>query len=470
MNWQKAFRLIQQGKPDMACLILNKLAQTQPVHPQVYHGLGIIALEKNEINQAYNWLSKAHTQLEKDASFASHFGLALHRLHRLDEALIWLNKATVMMPDEPGFWANYGYGLESKKDWPQMQHAFMQALHLQPNSLEFALGCAVALRQQQHYLAALQRLAGFIERADLDDAFYQEWLLNVWLAYDEEQTWQTIKTLPQQNASFYCAIADYFDEQLPRNPNLTSLLKRLYQLALEIDPNQHDSQHMLDLLDEDTRSAINQIPAEYIERLYDAHADQFDAQLVSKLKYQAPIWFADVLSSEFKSNPNHPSATSLLDLGCGTGLFAKALANKGITISATGVDMSANMLEKARATGCYKQLIKQNLNDFLAQAGPIKYELISALDVLIYQGEYQSFLAHSKRLLTSGGYLAVTLECANIPSQSHILHHNGRFKHGLDEFIEQANSTGLQLVHKHVGCLRLEDHQEVAGAYLLFQA
>lgn len=464
LNWQKAFGFIQQSKPELALVLLNKLKQANPVHPQVYHGLGIVCLQKSEFNQAYEYLALAQPSLKEDATFANHFGLSLHRLQRLDEALVWLKKATELMPEEAGFWANYAYVFESKKDWPAMECAFKEALKLEHQSLEFALGLAVALRQQSHSLAALQQLMRFSTSQDED--FYKEWLLNIWLAYGEQKTLKTLDTLSSKNADFYVALGDYFDEQLNRDKAAVGLLKTLYQRALSLKPTHSYSQYMLDLLDESTRQSLQAAPADYVESLYDAHAEQFETQLVNKLGYEAPDWFAHELKQYLQ--PQTP--IKLLDLGCGTGLFAQALAQQGFSLKADGVDISANMLKQAQAKELYSRCVKQDINSFLTQSDDESYELISALDVLIYQGEYHQFLAHTKKALAHNGYFVITLECAENANQPYMLDKSGRFKHGLNAFISQAQSLSFKIIKQHQTCLRMEDDQKTQGAYLVFQA
>lgn len=464
LNWQKAFGFIQKGKPELALVVLNKLAQITPVHPQVYHGLGILQLQKSDFHAAYEYLQKVQSKLSEDATFANHLGLSLHRLNRLDEALSWLKKAVDADSNEASFWANYGYALESSQNWQAMFEAFNQALSLSPHTLEFALGKAVALRQQNQSLKALQQLMRFSQSQD--DAFYKEWLLNIWLAYGEPKTLENLDKISSNNADFYAALGDYFDEQLKSDDLLTQFLIYLYQQALKLNPSHTYSQYMLALLEKTKRDALIQAPLDYVEGLYDTHAPQFETQLVNKLGYNAPNWFADTLVAYLTNQ----TAIKLLDLGCGTGLFVQALHQKGIKLEATGVDISANMLKQAQAKALYANCVKQDIHTFLTQAHDASYTLISALDVLIYQGEYQHFLTQTKRVLSAKGYLAVTLECSTQANQVYVVDKSGRFQHGLQSFIRQAELMGFNVLKLHQTDLRMEQGKPVEGAYLLFKA
>ena len=57
-----------------------------------------------------------------------------------------------------------------------------------------------------------------------------------------------------------------------------------------------------------------------------------------------------------------PSDVQILDMGCGTGLVGKFLAEKGFK-NIHGIDISKKMLEKADIKGAYKKLEEVALGD-----------------------------------------------------------------------------------------------------------
>ncbi len=52
--------------------------------------------------------------------------------------------------------------------------------------------------------------------------------------------------------------------------------------------------------------------------------------------------------------------TSLVDMGCGSGLIGLELEKEGFT-NLTGVDFAEAMIAKAEAQGCYKRVVKADL-------------------------------------------------------------------------------------------------------------
>jgi SAM-dependent methyltransferase len=100
--------------------------------------------------------------------------------------------------------------------------------------------------------------------------------------------------------------------------------------------------------------------------------------------YQSESDYVNALIQEYK-----PSASSILDIGCGTGLHATALAMKGYSV--TGVDMSKTMLDNAvNRKGLLDESISNKLDFQLGDArtyrGNLKYDVVVSLfHVFSYQ-------------------------------------------------------------------------------------
>lgn len=113
-------------------------------------------------------------------------------------------------------------------------------------------------------------------------------------------------------------------------------------------------------------------PAE-ARQLYDQWSDSYDADLADH-GYAAPDRCAAALLAA-GADPAAP----LLDYGCGTGLAGKAFRNKGFSVI-DGADISADMLEKAAASGIYRRLRPITPDDPLPFA-PGAYTNIAAVGV-----------------------------------------------------------------------------------------
>ena len=88
---------------------------------------------------------------------------------------------------------------------------------------------------------------------------------------------------------------------------------------------------------------------------YRDFAELYDTTYAASLGYIYPLAIASVLSGQ-----QRPEG-AILDIGCGTGLVATAIRKVDPNAVIDGVDISPDMLEKARAKGEYRDLIAADL-------------------------------------------------------------------------------------------------------------
>ena len=136
------------------------------------------------------------------------------------------------------------------------------------------------------------------------------------------------------------------------------------------------------------------------------------------------------------------SPARALDLGCGTGLMGEVLRPHCAVLD--GVDLSAEMLERARARGVYDRLEKADIATLpLAEPG---YELIAAADVFAYLGALDGVIAWSAGSLTPGGRLAFTVEASE--GEGYALQDSRRYAHGrayLEALLAQAGFAAVRI-------------------------
>ena len=88
-------------------------------------------------------------------------------------------------------------------------------------------------------------------------------------------------------------------------------------------------------------------------------ADTYDSELLDEFGYQAPNAAVETLQKHL------PSLDSvILDMGCGTGLVGELLHSLGYR-HLDGLDLSPEMLEKAKARGIYRTLGEADLTETL---------------------------------------------------------------------------------------------------------
>jgi predicted TPR repeat methyltransferase len=159
------------------------------------------------------------------------------------------------------------------------------------------------------------------------------------------------------------------------------------------------------------------------------------------------------------------SKLQVLDAGCGTGRAARWL--RPFAARLVGVDLSEKMIEKARTCGLFDELHVAELGTFLQQ-NPLRYELIAAVDTVVYFGELRTILATARSAVPSVGWLFFTVEALEIDDlgQGYRLNPSGRYSHTREYVVESLSSTGWDVQSLQTVVLREEAGQPVEG-YLL---
>ncbi len=150
---------------------------------------------------------------------------------------------------------------------------------------------------------------------------------------------------------------------------------------------------------------------------------------------------------------------SILDLGCGTGLAGERVKDRAANL--VGIDLSAEMIERADERKIYDRLEVAEVTNWLNQATE-SFDLIVACDTFIYFGDLNQVIGPASRLLNPGGVIAFSVESATEPPFR--LTDSGRYVHHREHIEDVARSMGLQL-NCHEAFLRMEYGNEVTALY-----
>ena len=200
-------------------------------------------------------------------------------------------------------------------------------------------------------------------------------------------------------------------------------------------------------------------PRRYVERLFDDYAADFDSHLVETLKYRGHESLLRPLLKEGRR------FRSVLDLGCGTGLCGKLLQGKADAVD--GLDVSGAMLEQARRTGAYRELIHDELESFLAGAAR-QDDLVVAADVFGYLGDLEGVFRSIRRILLPGGILAFTVEVSRHLEEVKLLP-SLRHAHSEPYLRRIAATTGLRWRDMRRGVLREDQDSPVEALYVYLE-
>ncbi|MCU4654227.1 class I SAM-dependent methyltransferase [Roseibacterium sp. SDUM158016] len=137
--------------------------------------------------------------------------------------------------------------------------------------------------------------------------------------------------------------------------------------------------------------------------IYAEWADKYDAD-VTGAGYETPARLAAALAA---ASPDRTAP--ILDFGCGTGLSGQALAAQGFT-TIDGVDITAEMVEVARARGLYRDL---RVTEPGARPAP-GYAAITATGVVSLGAAPPETLGQLLSALGPGGLFALSYNDATL--------------------------------------------------------
>lgn len=229
-----------------------------------------------------------------------------------------------------------------------------------------------------------------------------------------------------------------------------------WRMALKLDPDDRTGAGLkLELAGERAASAAP--PSAFVEELFDQYAGNFDASLVGKLGYRVPELLAAAIERQGCARFAHA-----LDLGCGTGLMGERLRPLAGTLE--GHDISAAMLKKAAARGCYDRLVKSDLQAL--DLDPASADLITAADVFMYVGALESIVARVAAWLRPGGLFAFSVE-RHRGGEDFVLRPSRRYAHG-DAYVRRLlDRARLAVVSFDVVTIRMDRGEPVEGVIVV---
>ncbi len=137
-----------------------------------------------------------------------------------------------------------------------------------------------------------------------------------------------------------------------------------------------------------------------IAAYYDDWADTYDATL-KDWDYQAPNHAAATLIEYLKSGDD------VLDVGCGTGMFGKALSRR-LECTIEGIDISAASLKISEKQGGYDRLQRHDLQVTPLPVTDNGIDAAACVGVMTYIEDAAALLADLCRVVRPGGYILFT--------------------------------------------------------------
>jgi predicted TPR repeat methyltransferase len=205
------------------------------------------------------------------------------------------------------------------------------------------------------------------------------------------------------------------------------------------------------------------MPPTYVRALFNQYAPKFEAALLDDLGYRGPaLLFKAVLAA--RAVARKPAFFGrAIDLGCGTGLAARAFAAQ--TDEIIGIDLSPRMIELANLTGLYAELEVAGVVEGLSGKPEASADLVLAADVMVYVHDMAPLLYEVARVLAPGGLLAFTAETHS--GEGVILGEGLRYAHSAAAVRTAIEAAGLTLDQFEAASSRTESGVPVPGVVVV---
>jgi predicted TPR repeat methyltransferase len=225
-----------------------------------------------------------------------------------------------------------------------------------------------------------------------------------------------------------------------------------YQRYFDHHPEDAEVEHLLVALKDETPPPRASDRA--ILQIYKDFAKSYEERMLQDLKYKGPERLKDAI----KAVIGERTGLDVLDIGCGSGLSGVAL--KSFARELTGIDLSPEMLEIARKRDIYDHLEAAEITAWLDNTSK-RFDIIAALDCLIYFGDLKPVVLGAAKRLKPGGIVFLSTERgAKYPFS---ITDSGRYEHHPDHIKDVAAAAGLELAVLSQAFLRKEYGTDVIG-------
>jgi predicted TPR repeat methyltransferase len=258
------------------------------------------------------------------------------------------------------------------------------------------------------------------------------------LAPNFTSAWFTLGEIREQLGQHDAAIAAFRRAQESDSGDLHGAAVRLMRLGAE---------------------GLGEMPKGYVQALFDQYAPRFEAALLGDLGYRAPQLLFKAVIAVRNAAKKPAFFKRAIDLGCGTGLGAGAFHKE--VDHFIGIDLSPGMIEEARATGLYEELVVGDMVEGLRARPDASANLLLAADAMCYVGDIAPILMEAKRVLAPGGVFAFTLETHR--GDGVVLGLGLRYAHAAEYVRGQIVGAELALAHLEQASPRNEDNEPVQG-------
>lgn len=456
---QRGHSLMCMGKSLEAKPSLERSFELEPHVAITTLLLGDIYTKEKRFDEAMTFFKRSLAAAEIPETY-EHIGLCQHLQGDLQGAAQSYTELIRRKPDYAQAYINLARVRVDEGDMAEAEKYFAKAAELNPRSDE-AMVALAKLAEQRGDLGRASELVMQAVQFKPKNIHYSLFAGSIFMRQtlypQAEQMFRHSLDLDPNNATAVQGYANTLIQQGKKEEALVHIDK-----MLELKPDDEVMRYF--------RSAfrgekLDTAPPTYIQKLFDEYAERFDSHLQQHLSYNTPDVLAKAIRGVLTGHEMPKGGFSLLDLGCGTGLGAEAL--KDITGMRVGVDLSSKMIEKAKTKHIYQETAVADIAEYMQQQSR-HFDIIIAVDVLVYIGNLTGVFAAARHATKEGGLFAFSVEKGD-DAPPFVLRQTARYAHARDYITSLADEYGFAICSLEQTTLRQENNQPMYGYVVVLQ-
>lgn len=413
--------LLKQNKSEDSENIFKKVMEIKNDFPNLNNSLGMSQRNLGKLIDAEKSFRRAVQLKINDYVALNNLGSLLKELGNLEESKFYLEKSISYNSKYAESYNNLGVTFYALDQFKKSEFNLKKAIELDPNYTEAIYNLGLTLKELNNFEEAIFYFKKAIEiNENFADAYY-----NLAMIYAKQNNFMEAKEFLNKN--------------------------------LKLEPLNQTSKHLFNAYCGLTTKTAPKI---YVEELFDGYAKKFEDSLINKLDYKVPQLLTELLIKE----NNYKSLGSVIDLGCGTGLFGEVI--KKYCKNLEGLDISSNMLAKAKEKKIYDKLIKNEIDNYLSTED-LSYEYFIFADVFIYIGDLENVFKLIKKRNKISAKLAFSTE--DYCGEGFKLETSGRYSHSKKYILDLCKKFEYDLLLFEKCKLRKEKKTIINGGLYILQ-
>jgi predicted TPR repeat methyltransferase len=401
--------------------------------PEAHNNLGLLLQQRGDAAGALAAYREAVAINPADAGALCNLGNVLRQQGSAEEAEAAYRRALSAKPEHAESNNNLGMMLSERGRHAEALACYRKALGANPRFVDALNNAAVATRRAgdtREAIALWQQAIGLKPNSVEAHVYLADTLADLGVtdqAREHALLAQRLDVPPRPALLFALGVA------LARCGAADAARVRLRQCASGDPSDRYGARIALAALGEGAPPA--RASEAFIDRLYAICADRWDDS-ADPHPYRGAQLVAERVAGE---------ALDVLDAGCGTGLVGVLVRARARTL--IGVDLSAVMLERAKAKTVYDELVRGDMIE-LMQGRPQSCDVVTSAATLIHFGDLGPTFRSAGVALRSGGVFIFTVFPHARDAEVSVaaldgLGQGGCFRHGRDYVAGTAAANGF---------------------------